>query len=120
MTDKSAIEPRFARIWRGRTTREKADAYQAYWLANGIAPLEKKGALGIGMLREDRDTETEFVTISYWPDIAAMTGGSDADPTSTHHLERDPEFLIELPQCVQVLTILETRGRRTIGAEADE
>lgn len=104
-----ALPPKLARMWRGRTRRENADAYQAYWLANGVAPLEKKGALRVEMLREDREGETEFVTISYWPSIEAMTGGADVDPRSTHHLERDPEFLIELPDRVQVLTILEAR-----------
>jgi len=27
------------------------------------------------------------------------------DPKRIHHLERDPEFLIELPQSVQILEI---------------
>ena len=81
-------------------------------MQNGIAPLEAKGAVGVQMLREDRETETEFVTISYWESVEAMTGGSAADPRQAHHLERDPEFLIELPRAVQILTILEPAGRR--------
>jgi heme-degrading monooxygenase HmoA len=40
---------KFARVWRGRTRRDKADEYERYWLANGIAPLEARGALGIQM-----------------------------------------------------------------------
>jgi hypothetical protein len=39
-----------------------------------------------------------------------MTGGKAGDPSPAHHLERDPEFLIELPDRVQILRILETRG----------
>ena len=39
-----------------------------------------------------------------------MTGGTNADPRRTHHLERDPEFLIELPRTVQILTVLDRRG----------
>lgn len=104
-------QARFARIWRGRTTRDNADAYQRYWLANGIAPLQARGALEVQMLREDRDTETEFVTISTWENMESMTGGKGGDPRHAHHLERDPEFLIELPSEVQVLRILETRSR---------
>ena len=105
-----ASRPKFARIWRGRTTRDKADDYQRYLLQNGIAPLEAKGAAGVQMLREDRETETEFVTISYWESVEAMTGGSATDPRRAHHLERDPEFLIELPRAVQILTILDPRA----------
>jgi heme-degrading monooxygenase HmoA len=103
--------PRFARIWRGRTVRAKADEYQHYLLRNGITPLEAKGAVGVQMFREDRETETEFMTISYWESVEAMTGGSGGDPHQAHHLERDAEFLIELPRSVQILSILETRGR---------
>jgi hypothetical protein len=106
----NATQPRIARLWRGRTARDKADAYQRYLLENGIAPLEKKGALGVQMFRADGATETEFVTVSYWPTVEAMAGGTGEDPRRVHHLERDPEFLIELPQSVQILTILETRG----------
>jgi heme-degrading monooxygenase HmoA len=101
---------KFARVWRGRTVKAKADEYQHYLLQNGIAPLEAKGALGVEMLREDREGETEFVTISYWESVEAMTGGGGADPRQAHHLARDAEFLIELPRAVQILTILDTRG----------
>jgi len=101
---------RFARIWRGRTVKAKADAYERYLLQHGIVPLEAKGALGVQMLREDRETETEFVTISYWESVEAMTGGSGADPRLAHHLERDAEFLIELPRAVQILSILDMPG----------
>ena len=110
----SGRQPKLARVWRGRTKREKADEYQKYWLENGIDPLLKKGALGVQMLREDRETETEFVTISYWENVDAMGGARGSDPRTTHHLPRDPEFLIELPDRVQILDIFDTRGRCTI------
>jgi hypothetical protein len=42
---KSSERAKFARVWRGRTTRAKADDYQQYLSQNGIAPLEAKGAL---------------------------------------------------------------------------
>ena len=107
-TDMKAAK--FARVWRGRTWRDKADEYERYWLANGIDLLEAKGALSVQMPREDRGAETEFVTISWWSSIEAMTGQSGVDPHLTHQLDRDPEFLIEVPKEVQILTILATRG----------
>jgi heme-degrading monooxygenase HmoA len=102
-------QPTVVRIWRGRTPRSRADAYEAYHHEAGIAPLIAK-ALGVQSFREDRVDETEFVTISYWEsldDMRAFTGG---DPTVPHHLERDPEFLIELPRGVQILRLLKTHG----------
>jgi hypothetical protein len=94
-----------ARIWRGRTTTANADLYHDYLLETGFPPLIKH-ALGAEMLREDREGETEFITISYWESIEAMSRFAGDDPCKIHHLERDPELLIELPESVQVTTIV--------------
>jgi hypothetical protein len=102
-------KPRIARIWRGRTTREKADEYESYIYEHGIKPLMEKAA-GVQNLREDRETESEFVTISYWPSIEAMSSFAGSDPRAIHHLERDAEFLIELPESVQILHMLVSHG----------
>jgi len=101
--------PRIARIWRGRTTRERADDYEAYNYEVGIKPLIEK-ALGVQTFREDRESETEFVTISYWESTEAMGRFTGGDPTQIHHLPRDEEFLIELPQRVQILRLLKSHG----------
>jgi hypothetical protein len=106
----STSRPAIARIWRGRTTRARADEYQAYLDEHGIRPLEQK-ALGVQLFREDRADETEFVTISYWESVEAMSRFAGPDPRRIHHLARDPEFLIEVPQGVQVLSIVGSHGR---------
>jgi hypothetical protein len=102
--------PTIARIWRGRTTGARADEYAAYLYEHGIRPLEKK-ALGVQLFREDRSGESEFVTISYWESVEAMSRFAGSDPRRIHHLERDKEFLIELPEAVQVLNISSSHGR---------
>ncbi len=105
MTESKPAQARIARIWRGRTTRAKADDYATYLRSEGVTPLLEK-ALGAQMFREDRETETEFVTISYWESVAAMSRFAGPDPRRIHHLPRDAEFLIELPDGVQVLEIV--------------
>ena len=104
------LKPTIARIWRGRTTAARADEYATYLYEHGIKPLEEK-ALGVQLLREDRETESEFVTISYWENVQAMSRFAGSDPRRIHHLERDAEFLIELPQGVQILDIVSSSGR---------
>jgi len=94
MTNQTSARPTIARIWRGRTPAARADKYASYLYEHGIRPLEEK-ALGVQLLREDRATESEFVTISYWESVEA----------------RHPEFLIELPSGVQVLEIVTASGR---------
>jgi heme-degrading monooxygenase HmoA len=106
----AAKQPAIARIWRGRTTRERADEYEAYNYEVGIKPLIEK-AMGVQTFREDRADETEFMTISYWASRDAMSSFAGDDPTRIHHLPRDAEFLIELPDSVQVLELLTSHGR---------
>lgn len=101
--------PTIARIWRGRTTAARADEYAAYLYQHGIRPLEEK-ALAVQLLREDRAGASEFVTISYWENVEAMSRFAGPDPMRIHHLERDPEFLIDLPRGVQVLRITASKG----------
>ena len=109
MMSNASTRPRIARIWRGRTRRDRADEYEAYNYEVGIKPLIEK-AMGVQTLREDRGDETEFVTISYWESIEAMSRFTGGDPTRIHHLDRDAEFLIELPQSVQILHIKTSHG----------
>jgi heme-degrading monooxygenase HmoA len=111
MSEKSIERgPAIARIWRGRTRRERADEYEVYNYEVGIRPLIEKAA-GVQTFREDRADETEFMTISYWESREAMSAFAGYDPTQIHHLERDAEFLIELPKSVQILEIRASHGR---------
>jgi hypothetical protein len=107
---RKSLRPTIARIWRGRTTAARADEYARYLYEHGIKPLEEK-ALGVQLLREDRAGESEFVTVSYWESVEAMSRFAGADPRRIHHLERDAEFLIELPSGVQVLDMVASSGR---------
>jgi heme-degrading monooxygenase HmoA len=67
--------------------------------------------MGVQTFREDRADETEFMTISYWESVEAMSRFTGDDPHRIHHLERDAEFLSELPKSVQVLRLLASHGR---------
>jgi heme-degrading monooxygenase HmoA len=89
--------------------RRRADEYEAYNYEVGIKPLIAK-ALGVQTLREDRGEESEFVTISYWESVEAMSSFTGGDPTRVHHLPRDAEFLIELPERVQILQVRTSSG----------
>lgn len=110
MAEKTSIKrPTIARIWRGRTRLERADEYEAYNYDVGVKPLMEK-ALGVQTFREDRDSESEFITISYWESVEAMSVFAGSDPTRIHHLDRDPEFLIELPKDVQIVRLLVSHG----------
>jgi heme-degrading monooxygenase HmoA len=110
MSAEDPKQPTIARIWRGRTRPGRADEYEAYNYEVGIKRLIEK-AMGVQTFREDRENETEFMTISYWDSVASMASFTGSDPTAIHHLERDEEFLMELPKEVQILRLLTSHGR---------
>ena len=99
------LRPAVARIWRGCTAPGMADEYARYLFEHGIKPLAET-ALHVEMLREDRAHESEFVTISYWESVEAMSRFAGTDPRRIHHLARDAEFLMELPKTVQILEVI--------------
>jgi hypothetical protein len=110
MTDRSAQRPTIARIWRGRVATARADEYSAYLLGNMDAL--NQAALAVEVFREDRPGESEFITISYWESVAAMSRFAGPDPRRIHHLPRDKELLLELPDGVQVLEVAYRHGLR--------
>ena len=112
-------QPAIARIWRGRTRRERADEYETYNYEVGIKPLIEM-ALAVQTFREDRENDTEFVTISYWASIEPMAEFTGRDPFEVHHLDRDEEFLIELAKKVQILRLLKSHGLRYPGPEEED
>ena len=95
-------EPLVARTWFGRTRREHADEYLQYNYVHGVLEVEKKpGCLGMQQFRKIRGEVAEFTTISYWESVASMEAahGEGLSPT---HLEKDEEYLLELPDSVEV------------------
>jgi heme-degrading monooxygenase HmoA len=98
----SQRKPLVARTWSGRTHREHADEYLNYNYENGVLEVEKKpGCLGMQQFRRIRGDVAEFTTLSYWESVEAMEAahGGGRRPT---HLERDSEYLLELPESVEV------------------
>lgn len=104
-------QPAIARIWRGRTKADRADAYAKYLYEAGVLVLEK-AALGVQMFREDRADESEFVVISYWESVEAMARFAGPNYTQVHPLPKDSEYLIELPKTIQVMHVIADLGAK--------
>ena len=99
-------KPIVGRIWSGRTRREVADEYLAYLYEHGVVTIEvKPGNLGVQLFRKFNGDVAEFTVISYWrsyEDMAAMHKGRGGDIRRVAHLEKDPDYLLELPEFVEV------------------
>jgi heme-degrading monooxygenase HmoA len=64
-----------SRIWRGWTTRQNADAYEALLKAEiftGIIDRGISGFQGIDLLRRDVAESSEFVTIMWFDSLLAV------------------------------------------------
>jgi len=62
-----------ARLWHGWTKPEKADNYELLVATKVLPSFEHlKGYKGAYLLRQDRDNETEFVTLTLFEHLEAI------------------------------------------------
>jgi heme-degrading monooxygenase HmoA len=98
-------QPRIAREWRGEVPRSRAAEYQKYLFDEGVLKLSQiDGNLGVQMFslapNNNNGSTADFVVISYWPNLDAIRKYAGEDIEKPHHLPRDSEFLIKLPEKV--------------------
>lgn len=96
----------FARIWRGKTKAADYDAYTRYLYENGVLKIERMpGNLGVQMFRTKTDDTADFTVVSFWPSLESIRVWSGDDLTRTRHLERDVDYLLELPDRVTLVEV---------------
>ena len=62
-----------ARLWHGWTKVENADTYERLVATQVLPSFEPlRGYKGAYLLREDRESETEFVTLTLFEDLQAV------------------------------------------------
>lgn len=86
---------RVARVWHGRTSAARADAYASYLSAALPKFRQIPGNLGYAMYREDGPAESHFMVVSYWTSRDAIHAYAGEDISRTRALPRDAEFLID-------------------------
>lgn len=100
-------KPRVARIWQGRTRESVADEYMAYLYEEGVKKIRAtQGNLGVQVFRQVSGGVATFWTISYWSSRDEIRAYAGDDIERPHHLPRDAEYLLELPESVQHFDIL--------------
>lgn len=105
LTSRRKGNPLIARTWFGRTRREFAEEYLQYNYENGLLEIEKKpGNLGVQSFCKINGDIAEITTISYWASMQAMEAmhAHGGDVRRVAHLEKDPDYLLELPEFVEV------------------
>jgi heme-degrading monooxygenase HmoA len=106
-------KPRVARIWQGRTKASVANEYLRYMYKHGVKKIRAtKGNLGVQVFRRVRKGVAEFSTISYWSSRDEIRAYAGEDIEKPHHLDKDAEYLLELPRAVQHYDILVDERRK--------
>ncbi len=90
-----------ARIWQGKVSELIAEEYAKYHFDNGVKRIQSiAGNLGVQVLRRTENGTTEFTTISYWESWDAIRRFAGDDIEKPHHLPRDSDYVIDLPNRV--------------------
>lgn len=84
-----------ARTWRGATSPEDADAYHEYLNETGVRACETTpGNRGVYVFRRMMEGRAEFLFVSLWDSMDAVTGFAGADARAVFYPE-DERYLID-------------------------
>lgn len=102
------------RIWHGRTTAEKADAYASFLEQRAIADYRSvKGNIDVEILRRDEGSITHFLTVTHWDSEQAIYQFAGEDILKAKYFPEDQDFLLEFEPEVQHFTVVS--GQRKPG-----
>ena len=84
-----------ARVWRGWTAREDADAYVEYLGETGMRESQAlPGNLGAMILRRDDGARTEFQTVILWDDLDSIQAFAGDQLERAVFFPEDDRFLV--------------------------
>ncbi len=91
-----------ARVWRGITLAEKADAYIEYLSETGLRDYAKTpGNQGVTVLRRLQGEHSEIVLISLWDSMAAVRAFAGENPERSVYYPGDEDYLLEMEPLVR-------------------
>jgi heme-degrading monooxygenase HmoA len=97
------------RIWRGRTSRERADDYEQFLKRTAYPDYGGvEGNRGWLLLRQDREADVEFVFVSFWESMDSLQRYAGEDPTRPKYYPEDRAALLELPERVDHYETVDT------------
>jgi len=85
-----------ARIWKGAVQREDGDAYATYMQATGISGyVRTPGNRAAFMLRRDVGDRCEFMMVTLWDSMQAVTAFAGPRPEQAVFYPDDDRYLVE-------------------------
>ncbi len=100
-----------ARIWKGVTTAENADAYLAYLQGTGLAAYRATpGNRAAFAFRRRVNGRAEFLLLTLWESNEALASFAGPDPDRAVFYPEDDRFLIERGERVEHLEVVFSSG----------
>ena len=97
-----------ARIWRGITLAEKADAYIDHLNQTGIKDYALiPGNRGVSVLRRPQGEHSEIVVISLWDSMEAVRAFAGENPERSVYYPTDEDYLLEMEPLVRLYEVVE-------------
>ncbi|MEO7431420.1 MAG: antibiotic biosynthesis monooxygenase [Dokdonella sp.] len=97
-----------ARIWRGITLAEKADAYIAHLHETGLRGYASTpGNRGVSVLRRLQGEHSEIVLISLWDSMEAVRAFAGEQPDRSVYYPEDENYLLEMEPLVRHYEVAE-------------
>ncbi len=88
--------PRLARVWRGRTRADQADAYLAFLRARAVPDYAAvPGNRGVFVMRRVAGGEAHFQTLTLWASEDAVRAFAGPDATRARYYPEDADFLLD-------------------------
>ena len=97
-----------ARIWHGKTTTEKADAYmKEYFLQTGLADYQAtEGNQGVIILRNDENGQADFLMLTLWDSDESIRKFAAEDINKARYYPDDKKYFDEMESNVAHYEVL--------------
>ena len=91
-----------ARIWEGKTSISKSDAYKQFLLQVAVHDYKSvKSLLGLKFLYRVEGEEAHFTLITFWPSIESIKKFAGKDHEKAKYYPDDKDFLLDFPEKVK-------------------
>ena len=94
------------RIWHGRTSLSRGDAYEEFLRARAIPDYRSvTGNLGAFVLRRDESDACHFLTVSLWSSMQEILAFAGDPVERAKYYDEDRDFLLEFEPGVSHYTL---------------
>lgn len=91
-----------ARIWHGKTSIEKFEAYAEFLKKVAVPDYQKtEGFLNLSFLKRTENGEGHFTLITYWKNLEVIKNFAGQDFEKAKYYPEDDDFLLEFEEQVQ-------------------